>query len=576
MRRLAALVILLPCVLLTACDHGPSAEAEFTGLAGRYLQALYAHDPIWATQLGDHDHDDALPDLSLGSLEAWAALNRAYRDSLRAVDPAALDAGDRIDREILLERVEAAIFHHEELQEHRTDPLIYNPGDALYSLLARDFAPLPHRLHQLQRRLEQIPAFLETARVNLQEPPAVATRTAISQLQGTTNLVMDGLDAYLDQAPELRAQLAAPRAEAIAALTLYGQWLEQDLLPRSTGDFRLGDERWRRKLRFALSSDLTPEEILTSAERDLAATTARLHELALSLYAERLGPAAPSPSSLSAHAVIAAVLDDLAEDHPSDETIVDQARADLARITAFVRDHDLVAVPEEPVEIIVMPEHQRGIAIAYCDSPGPLEPALPCFYAISPTPADWPAERARSFYREYNDYMLQNLTIHEAMPGHYLQINHANRYRGSTPVRAVFTSGTFVEGWATYAEQLMVEAGHGGPELEMQQLKMRLRLIINAIIDQKIHTAGMTEAEAMALMMEQGFQEEGEAAGKWIRACLTSTQLSTYYVGNLELNALRRDWQVRRGDRYAHREFHDRLLSFGSPAPRYVRQLLEL
>ena len=172
--------------------------------------------------------------------------------------------------------------------------------------------------------------------------------------------------------------------------------------------------------------------------------------------------------------------------------------------------------------------------------------------------------------------MLKNLNIHEAMPGHYLQLAHSNKFKAPTLIRAIFTSGVFTEGWATYAEQLMVEKGYGGPEVKMQQLKMRLRLIINAILDQKIHTAGMGEKEALDLMMNEGFQEEGEAAGKWRRACLSSTQLSTYYVGNTEINEIRRAWEAMKGPILDLKAFHDTVLSFGSPAPKHVKALLGL
>jgi uncharacterized protein (DUF885 family) len=272
--------------------------------------------------------------------------------------------------------------------------------------------------------------------------------------------------------------------------------------------------------------------------------------------------------------LVKAVLDKLADSHPTNENIVELARKALAETIQFVRAQSLVTVPEEPVKVIVMPEFQRGVATAYCDSPGPLEPQADTFFSISPTPADWTPARVTSFYREYNHYMLQNLTVHEAMPGHYLQLAHANRHKGSTLLRALFGSGTFIEGWATYSEQLMVEKGYGGPEMKMQQLKMRLRLILNAILDQKIHTAGMTEKEALALMMGEGYQEEGEAAGKWRRACLTSTQLSTYYVGNLEVNRLRKAYEAKHGPIQDWKAFHDQLLSFGSPAPKYVEKLM--
>ena len=267
-RLIAALLLagLAALALQAACGRGPAETERFVGLADRYLGSLYAHDPVWATQLGNHDHDGELPDLSLGSLEAWVDLNRAYQDSLQAMNPQKLDPQDRIDREILLQQIEATIFMHEELREAHWNPLLYNTGDAIYALLARDFAPLSQRLHSVAQRLEKIPALLETARVNLVDPPAVFTRTAITQNLGTINLVMDGLDRHLEVEPELRARLARPRAEAIVALSLYGTWLEQDLLPRSTGDFRLGAEKWRQKLRYSLASDLSPEAILATAD----------------------------------------------------------------------------------------------------------------------------------------------------------------------------------------------------------------------------------------------------------------------------------------------------------------------
>jgi uncharacterized protein (DUF885 family) len=223
-----------------------------------------------------------------------------------------------------------------------------------------------------------------------------------------------------------------------------------------------------------------------------------------------------------------------------------------------------------------MPEYQRGVAVAYCDASGPLEAKQQTFYSISPTPSDWTPERTESFYREYNDHMLQILTIHEAMPGHYLQGMHANRFRAPTLTRAILANGAFVEGWATYAEQLMTGEGYGGPAVRMQEFKMRLRLIINAMIDQGIHVHGMSEQQAMDLMMNEGFQEEGEAAGKWRRACLTAAQLSTYYVGNLEINRLSDGYATRAGGRYREqtRLFHDQLLSYGAPAPKYLSELM--
>jgi uncharacterized protein (DUF885 family) len=245
-----------------------------------------------------------------------------------------------------------------------------------------------------------------------------------------------------------------------------------------------------------------------------------------------------------------------------------------------VREHDLVALFPDPYEVIAMPEIDRGVAVAYCDPPGPLEPAdVPTLVAISPTPEDWAPERVRSFFREYNTHLLHDLMIHEAMPGHLLQLQHAKRFRAGTEVRAALWSGSFVEGWAVYAEELMAARGYpggGDPRtVRMQQLKMQLRMVINAILDSRVHAHGMTEDEAMALMTGRGFQEEGEAAGKWRRALLSSAQLSTYYVGYTEVSDLVRDVKAAHPD-WTPRRLHDAVLGFGSPAARYVRVLLEV
>ena len=286
-----------------------------------------------------------------------------------------------------------------------------------------------------------------------------------------------------------------------------------------------------------------------------------------------MGTAAPGPS------VVRQVLDRLAEDVPDDGTILGFCRDALADQIAFVTDRRLVTVYDDPVEVIAMPEIDRGVAIAYCDSPGPLEPApLATFIAVSPTPADWTPQRVASFYREYNRHMVHNLMVHEAMPGHYLQLQHSRRFAGSrTAIRAALRSGSFVEGWAVYAERIMAEQGYRGDgdprAVRMQQLKMQLRSIINAILDARIHGHSMTEAEAMALMTERGHQEEGEAAGKWRRALLTSAQLSTYYVGYTEVSDLSASLRAL-DPGLDEREVHDRMLAHGSPPARLLRTLV--
>ncbi|MFO7653019.1 MAG: DUF885 domain-containing protein [Candidatus Krumholzibacteriia bacterium] len=454
--------VLMATTGLPGCASRTDRDAEFTALASRYLDGMFERDPVWATALGDHRFDGTWPDFTRAGIADELAFHHAYLDSVSALSPDRLNDVNAVDHAILSDAIAARIFALSELREAFWNPLLYNTGDGIYALLARDFAPLPDRLASVRARLEGLPALLAAARENLQEPPRIFTETAITQNRGTIRLILDDLQPHLEQVPHLRDEMVTARSAAIAALEEHGRWLEDELLPRSTGDFRLGPDLWRKKLRYSLASDLDPDALLARAEQDLADTRAQMRAVAEPLYREYF-PEEDDPAAFDDQTVIGRVLERIADDHPSDETIVEQAARDLAALADFVRQRELVTVPDKPVSLIVMPEHQRGVWIAYCDSPGPLEQSGHTFYAIAPTPADWSPERKESFYREYNDAMLQVLTVHEAMPGHYLQIAHANDFEAPTPLRAIFSSGTFVEGWATYAEQLMVEAGWGGP-----------------------------------------------------------------------------------------------------------------
>jgi hypothetical protein len=293
------------------------------------------------------------------------------------------------------------------------------------------------------------------------------------------------------------------------------------------------------------------------------------------LEGRRNAPRTPdAPTPRQQQRAIEAALELAYADRPRRDAVLDVARDALTRTTRFVRERNLVTVYDDPLEIIEMPEFQRGVALAYCDAPGPLETGQKTFYAVSPIPADWSREQVNSFLREYNTRSIHNLTVHEAMPGHHLQLMHANRY-GST-LRAVLGSSTFIEGWAVYAERLMVEQGYydGDPLMRLIQLKWYLRTIGNAIIDQAVHVDGIDRAVALRLLTRDTFQQEREAAGKWVRAQLTSAQLPTYFVGAQEHFALREEARQRAGAAFDLKRHHDAVLAHGSPPVRYVRAMM--
>ncbi len=558
--------------------HATPADEQFQKLAGDYIETVLHTHPESATELGDHRFDAQLTDYSAETRAKELAEHKALLEKLNEFKGAAdLTGANSVDFRILKENVEGAIFELEELKEAEWNPLVYNQSLAqgLYVLIAREFAPPAERIPNLRKRMEGIPTVIAQAKANLKNPPKIYTETAIEQTQGAISFVREGLGPVLDRAPEMKKELAPLQEATAKALEDYKKWLQEDLLPRSDGDFRIGEEKFRKKLRFSLASDLSMEEIMKRAKADLAATQTAIYETALPLY-KKAFPKADAATLADKKKVTTAVLDKLAEQHPNDDTIVGYAKKTLAEATEFTKKKDLVTVFDQPLEIIVMPEFKRGQGIAYCDSAGPLEKNGETFYAIEPTPASWSKERKESFYREYNNYMVQDLTIHEAMPGHFLQLSHANKFRAPTLVRAIFHSGTFIEGWAVYAEQFMAEAGYGGPEVKMQQLKMRLRVICNAILDQSIHTANMSEKEALDLMMKEGFQQEGEAVAKWKRARLSSTQLSTYFVGVTEHLDLRERAKKKDGEKFDLKKYNDTVLSFGSPPAKYVRELMGL
>ncbi len=582
----AALAILAGCALIappppSAPMTPTAADAQFEGISKRYLDEMLALTPVAATALGDHRHDGALDDVSATGYGRRVALARELLAPLRALDPSQLSRAHQVDARLLTGELEYQIWRVEQLREWRWNPLIYTElaGNSVYLLMARDFAPLPQRLHNVAERLTELPRLLAQVREVLDPArvPRIHAETAVKQNTGVLTLIDQLVVPQLGVLPEdERGRLRTAIGRARTAVTQHQLWLEKRLLPEAKGDFRLGAELYDAKLRFALDSPLSREQIRARAQSELARTRADMYTIARAILPGRPNapplPATPSPDEQQA--AIAAALELAYEEQPPRDKVFDAARHAFEQAQSFVRAADLVTLYDDPLEIIPMPEFQRGVALAYCDSPGPLDEGQKTFYAVSPIAADWTDAQVRSYLREYNTRSIYNLTIHEAMPGHYLQLMHANRYQ--SPLRAVLASGTFVEGWAVYTERMMAEQGflNSDPLMHLIQLKWYLRTIGNAILDQAVHVDGMTREAAQRLMTHDTFQEEREATAKWVRVQLTSAQLPTYFVGVQEHLALREEARKRWGRGFTLKRYHDAVLSFGSPPVRYVRELV--
>jgi uncharacterized protein (DUF885 family) len=541
-------------------------SSPFAVFAAEALHSWLAAHPVEATLLGDHSHDRELDNPSIEAAQARAAELRAQLATLDAVDTDD-DPDERIDAEVLRTALTAELLDLDDVDEAAWNPMLHNPGTALYALAARPFAPATQRLDAARARLSAVPTYLAAARDRLGLLSRPHVETAIAQLDGTVALIDTALP---DLANEAAGTLGAEADAARTALIAHQDWL-RGKLETAERDPRIGADRFRAKLALTLDTDFVPEALLARAEADLDRITAQLIEEA-GRFADVSTPDATTVRS---------VLDELAQDVPTDETILPLCRAALSATTDFVRDHDLVTVYDDPIDIIEMPEIDRGVAGAYCNPSGPLEAEpLPTQFAVSPTPKDWSADRIASYYREYNHHLLHDLTIHEAMPGHALQLMHSNRHRATTPIRAVFGSGSFIEGWAVYSEELMALRGYRTDEsaraaaaLRMHQLKMQLRTTLNTILDIRFHCADLSEAAAIELMTGRGFQQDGEATEKWRRVQLTSTQLCTYYVGYCEVRDLAIDLR-RAHPAWSERELHDSILGHGSPPVRHLRTLL--
>ena len=558
-----------------------AADAAFTDLSARALEGWFQLSPVSATQIGDHRFDGELDDLSEAGRARGLEFSQNLLAELQALDVAALSRENQVDAAILRNQLQYDIWNAQTLQGWAWDPQLYSglAGQAIYGLMAREFAPLPERLKSATARMQKIPALLAQARANLDPArvPKVHAETVARQNAGVLGIVDTFITPHLDQLDPADRQQAQAAIDGLkTAVAEHQKWLDETLVPNAKGEFRVGAEVYDQKLQFALLSSLSRAEIKQRAEAELVRVRGEMYAIAQQVLKDTAGaPQLPdNPSPQQQQKAIEAALELAYAQHPARDQVVADARVALDRATAFVREHDLVTVPDAPVEIIEMPEFQRGVAVAYADSPGPLDKNLKTFYAVSPMPEDWTDAQVESFLREYNSRMIDLLSIHEGTPGHYLEGWHSAKFPST--LRAVLRSGMFAEGWAVYTEKMMADAGYldNDPLFRLVQLKFYLRTIANAILDQGVHEDNWTREQAMDLMVNQTFQQESEAAGKWTRAQLTSAQLPTYFVGVQEHFDLRKAMEEKQGDAFNLKAYHDQVLSYGAPPVRFVRELM--
>ncbi len=579
-RLLALSILLLPAAQLgepaglPANSEEPKLRAFFTA----YLDQLFRMRPMEGTRLGDHRFDHLLDDVSPKARSAWIELTRKMLHDLpRRVDYQKLPRDAQIDYEIFEHSLKRDFWLAENTHPFEQDPRVYNDyiTDSVYLLLTQSTQPPAVNLRNCIARMAFIPRVVTAARAALGDLPRVFVETAIRQNRGAIAFYQSGIYELSGETPQFSDLKQAARP-VVAALKEYQKFLEEDLLPRAQGAWRLGKEKFAQKLAYELNAGIPAEEVLKEAESEADRVENDMYVIARQLWAKTFPrKALPADDTAGRRATIRQVLDEVSSQHGRVEDLVRDARACADRIKTFIREHDILRLPEpDHCQIMEMPEFQRGNSIAFLNPAPPLDARASSHYAISPPPHDWDAHRVETYLREYNKHMLQILTIHEAYPGHYVQLEYANRH--PSLIRRVLFSGVFAEGWAVYTEQMMIDQGYGDGDLALRlnQLKWYLRTVANAILDYKMHCTKMTDEEALRFLMERAFQSEAEAILKIIRAKQSSCQLSTYFVGRMAFQRLRRQFQNELGTRFDLGRYHEAVLAHGTLPVHYLPELV--
>jgi uncharacterized protein (DUF885 family) len=574
--NIVAALFLLSAGLSTA--YAEDADAKLNAFFKQYLDETFRLRPTEATRLGDHRFDNLLDDLSPQARKNWVEHSRTTLEELpKQVDYEKLSRDGKIDYDIFRHQLTASIWLAENLRPFELDPRVYNSyiNESVYTLLTQSTLPKETNIANAIARMKHIPEVVAEARRSLQNPPAVATETAIKQNLGAIGFYERDIFEVAGDTPQLDGLKAAAQP-VVESLKQYQQFLEKELLPHAKGQWRLGKEKFAKKLEMELEADVTPEQVLAEAESEFVRVQRDMYLIARQLWS-RYFPKEPQPpdDAEGRRFCVEQVLGKVGLEHCTVAELVPNARTNVDRIKKFITDRDIVRLPQpDHCQVVEMPEFKRGNSTAYCEPAPPLDPKAASFYAVSPPPKDWDAKKVESLLEEYNSHMLQILTIHEAYPGHFVQLEYA--HRNPSLIRRVFESGVYVEGWAVYTEQMMLDQGYGDGNLALRltQQKFYLRAVANAILDYKMHCTAMTDDEALKFLVNDAYQSEGEARLKIIRAKQSSCQLSTYFVGRTAMYRLRQQIEREMGDNFSLGRYHEAVLAPASVPVKFLPELV--
>lgn len=557
-------------MILTLTVALAATQTPIQKLSDEYLKALFSTSPTTASSVGYHKDgvDQKLDEISAAARTRRSAWLHDFSRRLEAVPAAQVDNEDEADRDLLRQSIALELLELDEARDYarRANDPVSTIGSVFFAMVARDYAPLEQRAADVAARLAEVPRYLRDAQA--------ALTTNVPEFRAAAKDDGEGLIDFLEKeiAPPFAKTAAAPRIakalpQAVAAVRAYLAFVDGPLAKKPPQSFRFGKPLYDKRFGPYLQTNRTPADVLAAAERRMIAVKQEMAQLAQTIVGR--------PD-------IRAALDATAKDHPTPDQLFPTVRAQLDRLRAFVRDKKLLTLPaHDNLKVIETPPFLRSaLGVAAFDGAPPLQPSLGAFYYVTPFPPTWPKEKVESKLREYNRWMLEILTIHEAMPGHYVQFERANEVQPETRrvLRWILGAGAYIEGWAVYAQDVVIDAGYLGndPHLRLTNLKMELRALANAVLDIKLHTGDLTDEAAMKLMVGDAFQEQSEAELKLRRAKLSVTQLCSYFVGMEAWRELRRaaEAQAQPKTSFDLRAFHDRALGEGAVTLPMLRRLL--
>lgn len=571
-------ILSLSVVLLFSCNKKDStatdtnADKRFDAYKDYFVEGLWKLYPDWAAGQGYHKYDSILVVPNADNQKRILEVSKAQLDSLAKYDLVSLSDNNKTDYHMMKNLLESTLFSINEIKSSEWDPSGYNVCGAFAEILNGNYDSLDNRLRNFNLKMDNIPAYYEAAKRNIKNPTIEHTELAIAQNLGGISVFETDLKVALDKSKLAQTEKAVLLTKAklsVKAIQEYASWLQKldNKVPRS---FRLGKDLYAKKFDFDIQSGYNAEGIYQKAITQKKELHGKMFTLADKLWSKYLGNA-PKPADKLV--LIRQVIDKISLQHTTPEKFQSEIEKQIPELTAYVKEKDLLYIdPSKPLVVRKEPDYMAGVAGASISAPGPYDKNANTYYNVGSL-SGWSKEESESYLREYNDYILQILNIHEAIPGHYTQLVYSNQ--SPSIIKAILGNGAMIEGWAVYTERMMLESGYkNSDEMWLMYYKWNLRTVCNTILDNSVHTRNMSKEEGIGLLTKEAFQQTAEAEGKWRRVTLSQVQLCSYFTGYTEIYDFREELKKEQGEAFNLKQFHEKFLSYGSAPVKYIKELM--